>query len=95
MDAPNYSRPSASPESEQEETFSPQVMPGQRVIQLRYWYESLPTPLQVVIAITALVLFLGLVNALLHFLASLLLFGIVLIIFLTLYRLAIAPPKKD
>ncbi len=92
MDSPDDKTPFPTVEVEVETDYSlPQNSEANSTLtQLRAWYEGLSTTLQVVLGIAALFLTLGLLNAIVHFVTSLLILGILLVVLLILYRLFLA-----
>ena len=92
MDSPDDKTPFPTVEVEVETDYSlPQNSEANSTLtQLRAWYEGLSTTLQVVLGIAALFVTIGLLNAIVHFVTSLLILGILLVVLLILYRLFLA-----
>lgn len=72
------------------EPFSPSTMPRPNLRQLQRWYQSLSTPVQVVLGIGALLIAFGVINAILRFIASLMVIAILGVVLLALYRFFLA-----
>ena len=92
MDSPDDKTPFPTIEVEVESDYSlPQNSEANSTLtQLQAWYNGLSTTLQVVLGIASLFLAIGLLNAIVHFVTSLLVLGILLVVLLILYRLFLA-----